>query len=244
MYGTLFIIFVALVIGELVCGALVKAIKGGDPFYGHIGRATFNLLSGAVMYEIARINMVVIDDFDWEEPFSETEIFMYVLDYAGMFLFLVGLLSLFAGVYEIVKAKNSSPQSSPAKIPVVKNGYVTDNDSSVPENSTDDTEHFAVNTQNSYVCSECLETVSTIPCSKCGHIPYPMKPIYIDDYIISCPVCERRQHKSRVSCLACNQLFINGQKDIPYWCYDCGMPGPFTGNECSNCGSTAKIFNE
>ncbi|MBR4863376.1 MAG: hypothetical protein IKU07_02265 [Oscillospiraceae bacterium] len=34
---------------------------------------------------------------------------------------------------------------------------------------------------------------------------------------------------------------INPADKAPYWCGKCGQPGPFDGN-CSNCGSSIKIF--
>ena len=67
-------------------------------------------------------------------------------------------------------------------------------------------------------------------------------PVVIKDDVLICPSCQLSQQSRRRVCWRCNQVFINGQIDIPYWCGNCGNPGPFD-DGCTVCGSADKIVN-
>lgn len=71
------------------------------------------------------------------------------------------------------------------------------------------------------------------------HIPVKVFP---SDNFIICPTCEKKLPGSVLECTSCGQKFINGQKNIPYWCGKCGTEGPFQ-DVCDNCGSSIKILN-
>ncbi len=60
---------------------------------------------------------------------------------------------------------------------------------------------------------------------------------------ISCPTCGTKQFGNRYVCLRCGQKFINGQKNIEYWCAYCEKEGPFLSENCPDCNSTFKIYN-
>ncbi len=59
---------------------------------------------------------------------------------------------------------------------------------------------------------------------------------------ILCPRCGTEQNNNRYRCYHCEQVFINGQPNIPYWCGKCGESGPYN-DACPNCSSTLKIYN-
>ena len=40
--------------------------------------------------------------------------------------------------------------------------------------------------------------------------------------MIVCPVCKTKQAGNTYHCIGCNQMFANGQPNIPYWCGSCG----------------------
>lgn len=70
-------------------------------------------------------------------------------------------------------------------------------------------------------------------------------PVYVtkdEKGMIECPTCGRYQQGDRYVCWDCDQVFINGQANIPYWCGKCGQKGPFE-LECTKCGSSIKIMN-
>lgn len=71
----------------------------------------------------------------------------------------------------------------------------------------------------------------------------PVQPLVVDEDNIKCPVCNELQRNNRLVCYKCGQPFINGQPNIPYWCKNCGRPGPY-GEYCPNCGSTIRIYNK
>ena len=69
-------------------------------------------------------------------------------------------------------------------------------------------------------------------------------PVVINNGELTCPICGLVQKSNRRICWNCNQVFINGQPDIPYWCARCGKPGPYYGDECPDCGGAIKIINK
>ena len=72
--------------------------------------------------------------------------------------------------------------------------------------------------------------------------PVPKAVTHIDGKKIICPICKTVQPDYRLICINCEQKFINGQTDIPYWCNKCGHKGPYEGN-CPSCGSSLKKHN-
>jgi len=59
---------------------------------------------------------------------------------------------------------------------------------------------------------------------------------------VFCPQCGTEQNDDRYRCFNCGVTFVNQQPGIPYWCGECGVPGPYEGN-CPKCNSDHKIFN-
>ena len=96
-------------------------------------------------------------------------------------------------------------------------------------------------------CDKCNTLITKYPCAFCGYDPekaknIPLKVSVNSNGNIVCPVCNKEQNKENLKCESCEQIFINGQPDIPFWCKKCGRPGPYD-NYCPNCGSSIKISN-
>lgn len=70
----------------------------------------------------------------------------------------------------------------------------------------------------------------------------PVRPRITENNTIVCPVCGTEQNSNRRICFKCEQKFINGQTNIPYWCGKCGHEGPYEGS-CPECGSSIKKHN-
>jgi len=68
-------------------------------------------------------------------------------------------------------------------------------------------------------------------------------PVTVKSGNLTCPTCQLQQPGNRRVCWSCGQLFANGQPGIPYWCGNCGKPGPYDG-VCPDCGDTAKVMNK
>jgi len=225
---------IALIIGEVVCGVIVKSVNGDDPFFGKVGRAGFNFVAGLMFCEVIPYLIEDSDDFIDE---------MY---WVGKLLCIAGIVGFVFCLFEVLKsidkkltaqARSSAPS---ANVPISEHVGRTE----VKKEAQTSAEAEKKAPATSYVCTECGNTVTQVPCPSCGHIAYPMEPIYVDEYIMECPVCHKRQLNTRITCNSCNQQFINGQKDIPYWCKECGMPGPFSDGICPNCRGTNKIENK
>lgn len=120
-----------------------------------------------------------------------------------------------------------------------------------------DVEHkdFAFGKQNKAGCivetdkitsSETIVSSEKGVCRENPRIECYLKPVKILKHgtgLANCPICGTEQSDDREFCVDCKTPFINRQADIPYWCNECGKPGPY-GNFCPNCGSNKKIIND
>ena len=94
--------------------------------------------------------------------------------------------------------------------------------------------------QNSVLCSSARPSSDAEGASSTKGIPIKVWPT--EDNMIICPKCNTKQPANRYRCFHCEQVFINKQPNIPYWCGKCGNEGPFEGN-CPECQSSIKIMN-
>ncbi len=165
MVGTLIFIFILLAIGELVCGAILKAVKGGDPLYGTLGRAVFSLFMGVLMYDYARIQMTVVDRYTWEGNLTEHEIFVYAINYSGLIFALCGALGIIMCFLDVLKTNKNHTNTSTSSSEVSDEDYIAGLQS-IANDYPDEKYEENIEAYDSYDTG--YETPQTKLCPYCG----------------------------------------------------------------------------